>query len=145
MSNSGSASSRPGEVSDVVLSLQLRVPETLYAPGPGATGDGSGLIIHVEIRNRTTRVWEASSRTGPLLEVVILEPDGSQRPLVLRQLPMLAFPARLEPGRGFLLPMRIVLTDIPEKGATYRLRIRVEPGTEEEIGILRFEPRPARG
>lgn len=145
MPNRGSASSRPAEASESFLSLQLRVPDVLYAPDPGSSNASGGLIVHVEIRNRTPRVWEAVSRTGPLLEVVVLEPDGVERSLVLRQLPMLAYPARLEPGRGFLLPVRIVLADIPEGGASYHLRIRVEPGTEETTGLLRFDPRPSRG
>jgi len=143
--NGGSAGSRPVEASEGLLSLQLRVPDVLYAPDAASGNAASGLIVHVEIRNRTPRAWEAVSRTGPLLEVGVLEPDGSARPLVLRQLPMLAYPARLEPGRGFLLPVRIVLTDIPDRGASYRLRIRVEPGTEEAVGTLRFDPRPSRG
>ena len=136
---------RPAEASEGPLSLQLRVPDVLYTPDPASSGASGGLIVHVEIRNRTPRVWEAVSRTGPLLEVVVLEPDGTERPLVLRQLPMLAYPASLEPGRGFLLPVRIVLSDIPETGASYRLRIRIEPGTEETTGTLRFDPRPSRG
>ncbi len=144
MPNGGSGGSRPEQASEVLLSLQLRVPDVLFASDPGTENSGNGQIVHVEIRNRTPRVWEAGSRTGPILEVVVLEPDDSERPLVLRQLPMLAYPARLEPGRGFLLPVRIVLTEIPENGASYRLRIRVEPGAEEAAGILRFEPRPAR-
>jgi hypothetical protein len=143
--NGGSAGSRPAEASESLLSLQLRVPDVLYAPDPGSNDASSGLIVHVEIRNRSSLVWEAVSPTGPLLEVVVLEPDGTERPLVLRQLPMLAHPARLDPGRGFLLPVRIILTDIPEGGATYQLRIRVEPGTEETTGTLRFDPRPSRG
>lgn len=142
--NGGSGGSRPAEASESLLSLQLRVPDVLYAPDPASSNALSGLIVHVEIRNRTSFVWEAVSRTGPLLEVSVLEPDGGERPLVLRQLPMLAHPARLEPGRGFLLPVRIVLADIPAGGATYQLRIRVEPGTEETTGTLRFNPRPAR-
>lgn len=137
------AGSLPGVASELLLSLQLRVPDVFYTPDPGS--GGGGLIVHVEIRNRTPRVWEAVSRTGPLLEVVVLEQDGSERPLVLRQLPMLAYPARLEPGRGFLLPVRVVFADIPEAGASYRLRIRVEPGTEEAVGTLRFEPRTLQG
>ena len=145
MPNGTVAGPRPAEGSEGLLSLQLRIPDVLIAPDPGGGSATGGLIVHVEIRNRTPRVWEAVSRTGPLLEVVVLEPDGSERPLVLRQISMLAYPARLEPGRGFLLPVRIVLADIPEKGATYRLRIRVEPGTAETIGTLRIDPRPSRG
>lgn len=145
MRNAGPASSRPAEAFEGCLSLQLRVPDVLYAPDRGSSKDSGGLIVHIEIRNRTPRVWEAVSHTAPLLEIAVLEPDGVGRPLVLRQLPMLAYPARLEPGRGFLLPVRIVLTDIPEGGASYRLRVRVEPGTEEAVGTLRFDPRPSRG
>ncbi len=144
MPNGISGSSRPEEASEVLLSMQLRVPDHLYAPDPGGSGGRTELILHVEIRNRTPHIGAAASRTGPLLQITVEEPDGSERPLVLRQLPMLAVPARLEPGRGFLLPVRIVLGDIPVSGATYRLRIRVEPGTEETSGALRFEPRPAR-
>lgn len=136
---------RRGVEPEGLLSLQLRVPDVLYAPDPGSSGPGSGLIVHIEIRNRTSRAWEAVSRTGPLLEVVVLQTDGAELPLVLRQLPMLAYPARLEPGRGFLLPLRVVLADIPAKGASYRVRIRLEPGAEEAIGTLRFDPRPSRG
>lgn len=143
MPNAGSASSHPAEASGGFLSLQLRVPDVLYAPETGSSKSSGGLIVHVEIRNRTPRVWEALSHTGPLLEVAVLEPDGVERSLVLRQLPMLAYPARLEPGRGFLLPVRIVLADIPEGGASYPLRVRVEPGTEETTGLLRFDPRPS--
>ncbi len=139
------AGPRPADASEGLLSLQLRVPEVLFAPDAGGGSAPGGLIVHLEIRNRTPRAWEAVSRTGPLLEVAVLEPDGSERPLVLRQIPMLAYPARLEPGRGFLLPVRLVLPDVPARGATYRLRIRVEPGAEETIGSLRVDPRPPRG
>jgi len=135
---------RPDEEPAGLLSLQLRVPEVLYAPDPSSGRASGGLIVHLEIRNRTPHPWEATSRAGPLLEVVVLMPDGLELPLVLRQLPMLAYPARLEPGRGFLLPLRIVLTDVPAAGASYRLRIRLEPGAEEAFGTLRLEPRPER-
>lgn len=145
MRNAGPASPRSAEAFEGCLSLQLRVPDVLYAPDRGSSSKpNGGLIVHVEIRNRTPRVWEAVSHTAPLLEVAVLEPDGVERSLVRRQLPMLGYPARLEPGRGFLLPVRIVLADIPEEGATYSLRVRVEPGTEETTGLLRFDPRPAR-
>lgn len=145
MANAGSAGSRQAEASGGFLSVQVRVPDVLYAPETGSRPANGGLIVHVEIRNRTPRVWEAVSHTAPLLEVAVLEPDGVERSLVRRQLPMLAYPARLEPGRGFLLPVRIVLTDIPEGGASYALRVRVEPGSEETTGLLRFDPRPSRG
>lgn len=123
-----------------LLSLQLRLPDRLLVPDPQSARSGDGVILHVEIRNRTDRPWESRSPVGPLLEIVLLEEAGDV-PLLLRQLPMLAYPAALAPGRGFLLPVRIQIPDIPPSGGTYRLRVRLDPGAEETSGNLRFEPR----
>ncbi|HQR45706.1 MAG TPA: hypothetical protein PLB02_02220 [Thermoanaerobaculia bacterium] len=123
-----------------LLSLQLRLPERLLVPDPQSARSGDGVILHVEVRNRTDRPWESRSAVGPLLEIVLLGDEG-EIPLVVRQLPMLAYPAALAPGRGFLLPVRILIPDIPPSGATYRLRVRMDPGAEETCGTLRFEPR----
>ncbi|HSB35862.1 MAG TPA: hypothetical protein VLH41_03245, partial [Thermoanaerobaculia bacterium] len=68
---------------------------------------------------------------------------GAESVLLVRQLPMLAYPASLAPGRGFLLPVRLFIPDVPVTGATYHLRIRMTPGAEETVGTLRFEAREA--
>lgn len=134
-----SSSPAPGE--EALLSLQLRLPDRLLAPDHDASKVSDGLILHVEVRNRTDRTWDSRSSVGPLLEIALLDAKGAESPLLVRQLPMLAYPASLAPGRGFLLPVRLLIPDVPPTGATYHLRIRMTPGAEEATGTLRFEPR----
>ncbi|HUM00708.1 MAG TPA: hypothetical protein VL084_00355 [Thermoanaerobaculia bacterium] len=140
MKNGGSPGPSPAPTEEPLLSLQLRLPDRLLVPDLENSKSGDGVIFHVEIRNRTDHPWESRAVVGPLLEIVLLAESG-EVPLVVRQLPMLAYPAALAPGRGFLLPVRILITDVPRSGATYRLRIRMTPGAEETYGTLRFEPR----
>ena len=136
---SGSPASSSGEV---LLSLQLRTPEKLYVPDVVNATAGGGVLLHLEIRNRAETAWESKSRTGALLEIVVMDERGAEWSRQTRQLPMLAYPTRLEPGRGFNLPIRIVFPDIPAEGRLYRLRIRVAPGAEETVSTVHLEPRP---
>ncbi len=140
MKNGASSGSSPVPSDDPLLSLHLRLPDRLLAPDPENPRSDGGVILHVEVRNRTDRTWESRVAVGPLLEIVLLAESG-EIPLVVRQLPMLAYPTALPPGRGFLLPVRILLPDVPPAGGTYRLRIRMTPGAEEAYGALRFESR----
>ena len=140
MKNGASPGGSPAPSEEALLSLQLRLPDRLLVPDPENSTSADGVILHVEIRNRTDQPWESRAAVGPLLEIVLLAESG-EVPLVVRQLPMLAYPAALAPGRGFLLPVRILISDVPPTGATYRLRIRMTPGAEETFGTLRFEPR----
>jgi hypothetical protein len=133
------SSPAPGE--EILLSLQLRLPDRLLVPDHDASTVSDGLILHVEVRNRTDRTWDSPSAVGPLLEIALLDTKGAESPLLVRQLPMLAYPASLAPGRGFLLPVRLFFPDVPANGATYHLRIRMTPGAEETTGTLRFEGR----
>jgi len=141
MLNGAPTGTLPDASGEVLLSLQLRTPERIRVPEPDAPKAGDGVILHLEIRNRTDRTWEATSRVGPLLEIVLLDQEGGDLPLLLRQLPMLAYPAVFAPGRGFLLPVRVVFPEVPAEGATFRLRVRLSPGADETIGAVRFEPR----
>ncbi len=140
MKNGASPGSSPAPSEDPLLSLQLRLPDRLLVPDAEKSKPDDGVVLHVEVRNRADRTWESRAAVGPLLEIVLLG-DRGEVPLVIRQLPMLAYPAALPPGRGFLLPVRILIPDIPPGGAMYRLRIRMTPGAEEAYGTLRFEPR----
>ena len=140
-----SSGSSPVPSDEALLSLQLRLPERLLAPLPDSTRATEGLMLHVEVRNRTDRTWDSRSPVGPLLEIAVIDARGAESPLLVRQLPMLAYPASLAPGRGFLLPVRLIIPDIPATGATYHLRIRMTPGAEEATGTLRFEPREEAG
>lgn len=144
MWNGAPSSSSPLPADEVLLSLQLRLPDRLLAPDPDSSRVADGLILHVEIRNRTDRQWDSQSAVGPLLEIAVVNDQGADSPLLVRQLPMLAYPASLAPGRGFLLPVRLFIPDIPAAGATYLVRIRVTPGAEEATGTLRFERRESR-
>jgi hypothetical protein len=137
--------SSPAPADEVLLSLQLRLPDRLLAPDPDSSVAADGTILHVEIRNRTDRPWDSRSPVGPLLEIALVNAPGSEVPLLVRQLPMLAYPASLAPGRGFLLPVRLVIPDVPAKGATYHLRIRMTPGAEESADTVRFEARESTG
>jgi hypothetical protein len=145
MRNGASSGSSPLPADEVFLSLQLRLPDRLLAPDPECSRVADGLILHVEIRNRTDREWESPSAVGPLLEIALVTDQGAESPLLVRQLPMLAHPASLAPGRGFLLPVRLFIPDIPTAGATYLVRIRMTPGAEDATGTLRFERRESGG
>ena len=134
---SGSPASSSGEV---LLSLQLRTPEKLYVPDVVNATAGGGVLLHLEIRNRTDTPWESRSRTGALLEIVVMDERGAEWSRQTRQLSMLSYPTRLEPGRGFSLPIRVVFPDVPAEGRTYQLRIRVAPGAEETLSTVRLEP-----
>jgi hypothetical protein len=138
----GPAPGKPASSSgEPLLSLQLRTPEKLYVPDVVNATAGGGVLLHLEIRNRNEVAWESKSRTGALLEIVVMDERGAEWSRQTRQLPMLAYPTRLESGRGFNLPIRVVFPDIPPEGRTYKLRIRVAPGAEETTSTVRLEPR----
>jgi hypothetical protein len=53
---------------------------------------------------------------------------------------MLAYPTRLEPGRGFNLPLFFTLPGLSSSGEDFRIEIRLVPGREVLTGHLRVEP-----
>jgi hypothetical protein len=124
---------------DVTLSLSLRAPEKLFVQD--VAGTGGGVLLHLEIRNRAETPWVARLQNGPLLEVIVLDSKGEEKSRQTRQMIMLSPPTRLDPGRGFLLPLRVIFPELPPGGSTFTLRFRFAPGTEETEATLRFEPR----
>jgi hypothetical protein len=107
---------------------------------PSATEPGK-VLLHLEIRNKSLQTWEASTESGPLLEMVLLDSEGHERSRQTRQCRMLAYPTRLEPGRGFNLPLFFTLPGLSSTGEDFRVEIRLVPGREVLTGLLRVEPR----
>ncbi|MGE5344522.1 MAG: hypothetical protein ACM3JH_01085 [Acidithiobacillales bacterium] len=124
---------------NVPLSLTLRLPETLTLEDVAEAGGGA--LLHLEIRNRSDVAWEAWVPNGPLLEILVLDLNGTEKSRQTRQLVMLSPPTKFEPGRGFLLPLRITLPELSPKGEIFLLRLRFAPGTEETEALLRLGPR----
>ncbi|HQR67060.1 MAG TPA: hypothetical protein PLB02_06675 [Thermoanaerobaculia bacterium] len=104
-------------------------------------GAGGGVLLHLEVRNRSAVPWDAWVPNGPILEVAVYNAAGDEKTRQTRQLKMLSPPTRLDPGRGFLLPLRIVLTDLLPRGETFSLHVRFAPGTEAAETTLRLVPR----
>ena len=123
---------------DVTLSLMLHAPQPVVVPS--ATEPGK-VLLHLEIRNKTLEPWEGSTEAGPLLEMVLLDSEGHERSRQTRQCRMLAYPTRLEPGRGFNLPLYFSLPGLSIYGEDFRIEIRLVPGREVLTGHLRVEPR----
>jgi hypothetical protein len=123
---------------DVTLSLMLHAPQPVVVPS--ATEPGT-VLLHLEIRNETLQTWEGSTEGGPLLEMVLLDAEGHERSRQMRQCRMLAYPTRLEPGRGFNLPLFFTLSGLSTSGEDFRIEIRLVPGREVLTGPLRVEPR----
>ncbi len=130
---------RPAKRPAVSLTLKLHVPERLSLEDVAEAGGGA--LLHLEIRNRTDVTWDAWITNGPLLEIVVLDLNGSEKARQTRQLVMLSPPTRFEPGRGFLLPLRITLPELSPKGEVFLVRLRFAPGNEETEALLRLEPR----
>jgi hypothetical protein len=124
---------------DVTLSLVLHAPQPVVVPS--ATGEPGKVLLHLEIRNNTLQAWEGSTEAGPLLEMVLLDSEGHERSRQTRQCRMLAYPTRLEPGRGFNLPLFFTLPGLSISGEDFRIEIRLVPGREVLTGHLRVEPR----
>jgi hypothetical protein len=123
---------------DVTLSIVLHAPHPVVVPS--ATEPGK-VLLHLEIRNKSLQTWEASTESGPLLEMVLLDSEGHERSRQTRQCRMLAYPTRLEPGRGFNLPLFFTLPGLSSTGEDFRVEIRLVPGREVLTGLLRVEPR----
>src|SRR5450759_2880232 len=123
---------------DVTLSLILHAPQPVVVPS--ATEPGK-VLLYLEIRNKTLQAWESSTETGPLLEMVLLDSEGRERSRQTRQCRMLAYPTRLEPGRGFNLPLFFNLPGLSSSGEDFRVEVRLVPGRELLTGLLRVEPR----
>jgi hypothetical protein len=123
---------------DVTLSLMLHAPHPVVVEN---AGDPGKVLLHLEIRNKTLQAWEGSTETGPLLELVLLDAEGHERSRQTRQCRMLAYPTRLEPGRGFNLPLFFNLPGLSSSGEDFRVEIRLVPGREVLTGHLRVEPR----
>jgi hypothetical protein len=130
---------RPAVRAVAPLSLTLRLPKALSLEDVAEAG--GGVLLHLEIRNQNDVAWDAWIPNGPLLEISVSDLDGAEKIRQTRQLQMLSPPTRLDPGRGFLLPLRIALPEPPSKGETLVLRFRFAPGTEETESLLRLEPR----
>jgi len=124
---------------DVSLSLALRMPSRLFVEDVAEAG--GGVLLHLEIRNRNVVPWDAWVPNGPLLEIAVLDEHGDEKTRQTQQLKMLSPPTRLDPGRGFLLPLRIVLPDLRARGETFTLRFRFAPGTEGTEATLHLAPR----
>ena len=124
---------------EVSLSLALRMPSKLFVEDVAEAG--GGVLLHLEVRNRNAVAWDAWVTNGPILEVVVYDAAGDEKTRQTRQLMMLSPPTRLDPGRGFLLPLRIVLPDLSPRGGTFTLRVRFAPGSEKAEAILRITPR----
>ena len=124
---------------DVTLSLMLHAPQPVVVPS--ATGEPGKVLLHLEIRNNTLQAWEGSTEAGPLLEMVLLDSEGHERSRQTRQCRMLAYPTRLEPGRGFNLPLFFNLPGLSSSGEDFRVEVRLVPGREVLTGHLRVEPR----
>ena len=133
--NAAKTATRP----DVSLSLALRMPSRLFVEDVAEAG--GGVLLHLEVRNRNDVPWNAWVTNGPLLEIAVLDEHGDEKSRQTRQLKMLSPPTRLDPGRGFLLPLRIVLPDLSPRGGTFTLRFRFAPGSENTEAILRILPR----
>jgi hypothetical protein len=123
---------------DVTLSLTLHAPEPVVVPSPTEPGK---VLVHLEIRNKSLQAWEGVTETGPLLEMILLDSEGHERSRQTRQCRMLAYPTRLEPGRGFNLPLFFALPGLSSSGENFRFEIRLVPGREILTGHLRVEPR----
>lgn len=123
---------------DVTLSLALHAPEPVVVPSPTEPGK---VLVHLEIRNKSLQAWEGTTETGPLLELILLDSEGHERSRQTRQCRMLAYPTRLEPGRGFNLPLFFALPGLSSSGEDFRFEIRLVPGRELLTGHLRVEPR----
>jgi hypothetical protein len=130
---------RPALRPQLPLSLALRVPEKLSLED--VTAAGGAALLHLEIRNRHDVAWDDWIPNGPLLEIVVLDLNGAEKARQTRQLTMLSPPTRLDPGRGFLLPLRVNLPPLSPRGEILILRFRFAPGTEEAEGLLRLQPR----
>ena len=125
-------------LNEVPLSLVLHVPDRILVADAQQPGK---ILLHLEIRNRSIQAWEADTANGPMLEVYVTDAAGAERVRYTRLCPMLAFPARLEAGRGFNLPLTIVMPAIDPDGETFDLRVRFVPGDERATGQLRVEVR----
>ena len=123
---------------DVTLSLTLHAPEPIFVSSGTEPGKA---LLHLEIRNKSRQAWESTTKTGPLLEMVLLDAEGRERTRQTRQCRMLAYPTRLEPGRGFNLPLFFTLPGLSMSGEDFRVEIRLAPGREVLTGHLRVEPR----
>ena len=123
---------------DVTLSLMLHAPHPVVVASASEPGKD---LLHLEIRNKTLQAWEGSTETGPLLELVLLDAEGHERSRQTRQCRMLAYPTRLEPGRGFNLPLFFNLPGLSSSGEDFRVEVRLVPGREVLTGHLRVEPR----
>ena len=128
---------REEQAGDVTLSLMLHAPQPVVVPS--ATDPGK-VLLHLEIRNKTLQAWEGSTEEGPLLEMVLLDAEGNERSRQTRQCRMLAYPTRLEPGRGFNLPLFFTLPGLSTSGEDFSIEIRLVPGCELLTSHLRVEP-----
>src|SRR3974377_1831496 len=123
---------------DVTLSLTLHAPHPILVSPASEPGK---VLLHLEFRNKSQQPWEGSTETGPLLELVLLDAEGHERVRQTRQCRMLAYPTRLEPGRGFNLPLYLPLPGLCSSGEDFRVEIRMVPGRELLTGQLRIQPR----
>jgi len=123
---------------DVTLSLMLHAPHPVVVASASEPGK---VLLHLEIRNKTLQAWEGSTETGPLLELILLDAEGHERSRQTRQCRMLAYPTRLEPGRGFNLPLFFNLPGLSFSGEDFRVEVRLVPGREVLSAHLRVEPR----
>ena len=130
--------SRTAPLGELSLSLALHTPTRILVADPLSPGK---ILLHLEIRNRLLEAWEGDTPNGPMLEILLIDELGVERARQTRLCPMLAFPTRLEPGRGFNLPLSLVMPSFDPAGETFHLDVRFVPGHERASGKLRVEVR----
>jgi hypothetical protein len=132
------ARTQPVGGAEVPLSLKLHLPDRIFISG---FTPREKVLLHLEIRNSQNAPWEGDTPNGPLLEVVVRDAKGEERSRQTRLCPMLAFPTRLEPGRGFNLPLFVLFPEVAAAGEDFTMEVRFIPGHERISGRLRIEPR----
>src|ERR1700682_1740693 len=103
------ARTQPVGGTEVTLSLKLHLPDRIFVSG---STPKEKVLLHLEIRNRQGAPWGGDAPNGPLLEVVVRDARNEERSRQTRLCPMLAFPTRLEPGRGFNLPLFVLFPEV---------------------------------
>jgi hypothetical protein len=132
------ARTQPVGGAEVTLSLKLHLPDRIFVSG---SAPKEKVLLHLEIRNRQNAPWEGDTPNGPLLEVVVRDAKSEERSRQTRLCPMLAFPTRLEPGRGFNLPLFVLFPEVAPGGEDFGIEVRFIPGHERISGRLRIEVR----
>jgi hypothetical protein len=138
MQNMQKGNSKTAPLGELSLSLALHTPNRILVTDALCPGK---ILLHLEIRNRSIEAWEGETPNGPMLEIALIDELGVERARQTRLCPMLAFPTRLEPGRGFNLPLSLLMPAFDPAGETFQLDVHFVPGHERASGKLRVEVR----